>query len=153
MIPNAKPSFLGAALLSTVIAIPCAAQTGATGNQGGAGAQQQQQQRSADQQRPQDPGRLEPGLEASTEEIARQLTQSGLQNVQVLDATYLFRATTQQGETVLLAVNPPQPPRILGPAPGSAQTSGSGSAGGSSGSGSSSSGGSSSTGSGEGRRQ
>lgn len=44
---------------------------------------------------------------ASQEKVRNQLTQAGFKQVEILDASYLVRAQTEEGNTVLMVIDPP----------------------------------------------
>lgn len=76
-------------------------------------AQQQQQGQQAQQgqqmQQAQPGGQEQPTREQvmrSQQQMEQTLREAGFQNIRVLDAAYLVQARTQQGETVVLVVNP-----------------------------------------------
>ncbi|MCB4823572.1 hypothetical protein [Roseicella aerolata] len=98
---------LGAAL-GLALAAPAFAQSSQSQpsqsqpSQGGSAAQSPGGQRSQPQAMSQD-------------KLRQQLTQAGFREVQILDAAYLVRAKTQDGNTVLMMIDPP---------PGGMQSSG-----------------------------
>ncbi|KQW25436.1 hypothetical protein ASC71_21150 [Rhizobium sp. Root1240] len=57
------------------------------------------------------------------EKVRQQLTDAGFKEVQILDASYLVRAQTEEGNTVLMVIDPP----LAGSTSGSASGSSSGS--------------------------
>ncbi len=73
----------------------------------------------------------------SQDKLRQQLTQAGFREVQILDAAYLVQAQTQDGQTVMMMIDPPH-----GGSQTSRATSGSRTSGSSGGSGSAASGGS-----------
>lgn len=60
---------------------------------------------------------------ASQQKVRDQLTQAGFQQVEILDASYLVRAQTEDGNTVLMVIDPP----MAGVGGGSTSGSGDGS--------------------------
>ena len=44
---------------------------------------------------------------ASQEKVREQLAEAGFQEVEILDASYLVRAQTEEGNTVLMVIDPP----------------------------------------------
>ncbi|GAA0566353.1 hypothetical protein GCM10009416_00380 [Craurococcus roseus] len=103
---------------------------------------QQQQSQSSGQQRQQGQSQQQA---MGQERLRQQLTQAGFRDVQILDTAYLVQARTQDGNTVLMTINPPS---------AGSQTSGSsGTPGGGSSGGSGSGSGGSQQGSGSGRTQ
>lgn len=97
--------FIAAAVLGLALAGPALAQSSQS-SQGGSGSSSSgssssgQQAQSSGQQRQQGQSQI-----PSQERIRQQLSQAGFQNVQVLDASYLVRARTQSGETVLMVID------------------------------------------------
>ena len=63
---------------------------------------------------------------ASQEKVREQLAEAGFQQVEILDASYLVRAQTEEGNTVLMVIDPP-----MGGMGSGGSTSGSGSTNGS----------------------
>lgn len=106
---------------------------------GPAFAQGQPQSQSSGQQRQQGQNQQQQAM--GQERLRQQLTQAGFRDVQILDTAYLVQARTQDGNTVLMTINPPsagsQTSGSSGtPGGGSSGGSGSGSGGGQQGSGS-----------------
>ncbi|MFN7103212.1 MAG: hypothetical protein ACK4N1_11415 [Pseudorhizobium sp.] len=62
---------------------------------------------------------------ASQEKVREQLTQAGFQDVEILDASYLVRAQTEDGNTVLMVIDPPMAGMGGGSTSGSGSTDGS----------------------------
>jgi hypothetical protein len=61
----------------------------------------------------------------SQQQLRQQLTQAGFRDVQIVDAAYLVQARTQDGNTVLMMINPPSAGGMQGASMGSgASTSG-----------------------------
>jgi hypothetical protein len=62
---------------------------------------------------------------ASQQKVRDQLTQAGFQQVEILDASYLVRAQTEDGNTVLMVIDPPMSGMSDGSTSGSGSSSGS----------------------------
>lgn len=58
------------------------------------------------------------GSAMAQSKVRDQLTKAGFQNVEILDASYLVRAQTEDGNTVLMVIDPP-----IGGTSGDADTS------------------------------
>ncbi|CCF22208.1 exported protein of unknown function (plasmid) [Pseudorhizobium banfieldiae] len=58
------------------------------------------------------------GSAMAQSKVRDQLTKAGFQNVEILDASYLVRAQTEDGNTVLMVIDPP-----IGGTSGDASTS------------------------------
>lgn len=50
---------------------------------------------------------VQQAMSMTQDKLRRALTQSGFQNIQILDAAYLVHATTRDGDFVVMLVNPP----------------------------------------------
>lgn len=62
---------------------------------------------------------------ASQEKVRDQLTQAGFKQVEILDASYLVRAQTEDGNTVLMVIDPPMSGMSGGSTSDAGSTSGS----------------------------
>lgn len=61
----------------------------------------------------------------SQDKLRQQLTQAGFREVKILDAAYLVQAKTQDGNTVMMMIDPPHGGAQTSGATGSSHTSGS----------------------------
>ena len=117
-----------AAALGVGLAGPAFAQS-SQGSQSGSGSsssQGQQQSQSPGQKKEQ--GQSQQQV-MGQERLRQQLTQAGFRDVQIVDTAYLVQARTQDGNTVLMTVNPPSA-RSQASATSGGSSSGSGSSGG-----------------------
>lgn len=131
-----KRTLITAAVLA--LATPALAQQSGSGQTGSPGSPQSQQQQQRGQQMPQSQTQGSQSTQgagsasqAMTQSKLREtLQKAGFRNVQIVDAAYLVQAQTEDGQPVMMVINPPS-------TAGSAMAPGGASAGsGSSGSGS-----------------